>query len=165
MTIFLSLLLAGCSNADHSKKTKGIQLNAQFVRGLKQGKIIGTPLSLDDGFSLNAVKTVWGKPVQHIDREDIQSYVYKKDGQIFQIDDHIETDAFKDQRQYKYSFVVHLKVTRSKIIQEMRMSPKIDGKRLISYQYNGHVIQFEKNGRGNRWLMFFRNASQSDSGG
>ncbi|MCQ2010399.1 MAG: hypothetical protein ABF629_02130 [Sporolactobacillus sp.] len=162
MSILLLVLFAGCTHVKKSTNAKQVQVNAALVKDLKHGKISGTPLSLNDGFSLTDVKKAWGEPDRHIDREEVQSYVYQKNGQMFQIDDNIETDAFKDQRRFKYSFVVHLKTSREEIVKEMRMSPKINGKRLIQYQYNGHVIQFEQDGTKNNWLMFYRNASQSD---
>lgn len=162
MSILLLVLFSGCTHAKRLTDAKQVQLNTALVKSLKQGEISGTPLSLNDGFSLTDVKKVWGDPDRHIDREEVQSYVYQKNGQTFQIDDNIETDAFKDQKHYKYSFVVHLKATREKIVKEMRMSPKINGKRLLQYHYNGHVIQFEQDGTKNNWLMFYRNASPSD---
>ncbi|QAA22020.1 hypothetical protein [Sporolactobacillus terrae] len=78
-------------------------------------------------------KKFWGEPERHIDREEIQSDVYRKNGQTFQIDDNIETDDFKDQKRYNYSFVIHLKTTRDQIIEAMHLSPKINGKRLLQY--------------------------------
>lgn len=162
ISILLLVLFSGCTHAKRLTDAKQVQLNTALVKSLKQGEISGTPLSLNDKFSLTDVKKVWGDPDRHIDREEVQSYVYQKNGQTFQIDDNIETDAFKDQKHYKYSFVVHLKATREKIVKEMRMSPKINGKRLLQYHYNGHVIQFEQDGTKNNWLMFYRNASPSD---
>ncbi|MCO7128028.1 hypothetical protein NIE88_19995 [Sporolactobacillus shoreicorticis] len=160
--ILLLLLFAGCAHEKRSTDVKQVQLNAALVKGLKHGEITGTPLSLNDGFRLADVKKAWGEPDRHIDREEVQSYVYKKNGQTFQIDDAIETDDFKDQKRFKYRFVVHLKISREKIVKAMNAAPKINGKRLLQYQYNGHIIQFEQDGTKNNWLMFYRNASQSD---
>jgi hypothetical protein len=149
--IFLIVFLLGaCSkNTVVTEKTEysstseenGIVLNNKTIEGLKQGIIIGTPLTINEGFNMGDVEKVWGKPDQIDDHQDLQNYVYRINGQSIVVEDNIEEDGNSG---YKFAFSVVLSITREDILKKMGYPTDLETKNILQYKYNGYKIQFDK---------------------
>ncbi|MCM3237496.1 hypothetical protein M3589_07135 [Heyndrickxia oleronia] len=151
-----NLLLGACSSKPMEKKEEpssskksGFVLNNKMVDGLKQGKIIDTPLDLSKVSTMADVEKVWGKPDEAIDHQDLQDYIYIKNGQRIMITENIE----EEQVQYKFSFSISIATNRDEILKKMGKPKDVHATTILQYYYNGYKIQFEKNDK-NNWLVY-----------
>ncbi|MFC4078437.1 DUF4309 domain-containing protein [Salinithrix halophila] len=65
-----------------------VTLDKETIRLFNKGKVKGIPFPLSN-FPFKQVTEKWGKPNKQIDNEDIQDYIYKRNGQeiIFTVDE------------------------------------------------------------------------------
>jgi hypothetical protein len=84
-------------------------LDAETIKNLEKGIIKGTPLRLDKDMS--DVERIWGKPNEHFDHEDIQTYEYTIKNQKFIIDE--------DEMKEIYTISVELDYSKDEILEIM----------------------------------------------
>ncbi|WP_408008439.1 DUF4309 domain-containing protein [Pseudalkalibacillus sp. A8] len=128
--ILLSIILTACL-----KEAENQSLNKEMIEELKNGKIVNTPLRLDRKSTMTDVEKEWGKPHEHHDHEDIQTYVYVKNNKRFVI--------AEDELKQVYRIGVELNVTKSEIEKKMGKPTNKSGK-ILSYHLTGYIITFEK---------------------
>src|SRR6478752_3239370 len=96
MTLIAVLLfISSCSTQVPKEKIKVedisrhsvFNLDAETIKDLEKGIIKGTPLRLDNDTKMSDVERIWGKPNEHFDNEDIQTYRYTIKNQNFIIDE------------------------------------------------------------------------------
>jgi Domain of unknown function (DUF4309) len=89
------MLNTSCVQSDFEETGKHqegfVILDEKTIRLFNEGKVKGIPFPLHQ-FPVEQVTEKWGKPNEQLDHEDIQVYIYKKDGQkiLFTVD---ETDT------------------------------------------------------------------------
>jgi hypothetical protein len=111
-----------------------INLNEETIKELEKGILLGTPIRFDQEITMKDIEEVWGKPDEHFDYEDIQTYVYIKNGQKFLIDE--------DEMKSIYMVQVELDYTKDEILSLMG-TPTHPGN-IFQYEKGDYLIQFEK---------------------
>ena len=153
MTLIAVLLfISGCSTQVPKEKNKVenisrhsvFNLDAETIKDLEKGIIKGTPLRLDDDTKMSDVERIWGKPNEHFDNEDIQTYRYTIKNQNFIIDE--------DEMNEIYTIQVELDYSKDEIL-EIMGKPTEPGNIFI-YEKENYSIQFEK--FHNKWRLILR---------
>ncbi|RDZ10021.1 hypothetical protein C3744_24025 [Priestia megaterium] len=153
MTLIAVLLfISGCSTQVTKEKSKVedisrhsvFNLDAETIKDLEKGIIKGTPLRLDNDTKMSDVERIWGKPNEHFDNEDIQTYRYTIENQNFIIDE--------DEMNEIYTIQVELDYSKDEIL-EIMGKPTEPGNILI-YEKENYSIQFEK--FHNKWRLILR---------
>ncbi|MCM3186040.1 hypothetical protein [Priestia megaterium] len=146
------LFISGCSTQVAKEKNKVedisrhsvFNLDAETIKDLEKGIIKGTPLRLDNDTKMNDVERIWGKPNEHFDNEDIQTYRYTIENQNFIIDE--------DEMNEIYIIQVELEYSKDEIL-EIMGKPTESGNIFI-YEKENYIIQFEK--FHNKWRLILR---------
>lgn len=146
------LFISGCSTQVAKEKNKVedisrhsvFNLDAETIKDLEKGIIKGTPLRLDNNTKMNDVERIWGKPNEHFDNEDIQTYRYTIENQNFIIDE--------DEMNEIYIIQVELEYSKDEIL-EIMGKPTESGNIFI-YEKENYIIQFEK--FHNKWRLILR---------
>ncbi|MCM3544258.1 hypothetical protein [Priestia megaterium] len=150
--IAVLLFISSCSTQVPKEKYKVedisrhsvFNLDAETIKDLEKGLIKGTPLRLDNDTKMSDVERIWGKPNQHFDNEDIQTYRYTIKNQNFIIDE--------DEMNEIYTIQVELDYSRDEIL-ELMGKPTQPGNIFI-YEKENYIIQFEK--FHNKWRLILR---------
>ncbi|MFS0907436.1 hypothetical protein AB3N02_31175 [Priestia aryabhattai] len=149
MTLITVLLfISGCSTQVSKEKNKVgdisrhsvFNLDAQTIKNLEKGIIKGTPLRLDNDSKMSDVERIWGKPNEHFDHEDNQTYGYTIENQHFIINEEMKEI---------YSIQVELDYSKDEIL-EIMGKPTEPGNMFI-YEKENYSIQFEK--FHNKWRL------------
>lgn len=146
------LFISSCSTQVAKEKNKVedisrhsvFNLDAETIKDLEKGIIKGTPLRLDNDTKISDVERIWGKPNEHFDNEDIQTYRYTIKNQNFIIDE--------DEMNEIYIIQVELEYSKDEIL-EIMGKPKEPGNIFI-YEKENYIIQFEK--FHNKWRLILR---------
>ena len=150
--IAILLVISGCSTQVPKEENKVgdisrhsvFNLDAETIKSLEKGIIKGTPLRLDNDIKMSDVERIWGKPNEHFDHEDIQTYGYTIENQNFIINE--------DEMKEIYSIQVELDYSKAEIL-EMMGKPTKPGNIFI-YEKENYIIQFEK--FNNKWRLILR---------
>jgi outer membrane protein assembly factor BamE (lipoprotein component of BamABCDE complex) len=150
--IAVLLFISGCSTQVPKEKNKVedisrhsvFNLDAETIKDLEKGIIKGTPLRLDNDTKMSDVERIWGKPNEHFDNEDIQTYRYTIKNQNFIIDE--------DEMNEIYTIQVELDYSKDEIL-EIMGKPTEPGNIFI-YEKENYIIQFEK--FHNKWRLILR---------
>jgi hypothetical protein len=149
MTLIAVLLfISGCSTQVPKEKNKVenisrhsvFNLDAETIKNLEKGIIKGTPLRLDNDTKMSDVERIWGKPNEHFDHEDNQTYGYTIKNQHFIINEEMKEI---------YSIQVELDYSKDEIL-EIMGKPTEPGNIFI-YEKENYSIQFEK--FHNKWRL------------
>jgi hypothetical protein len=146
------LFISSCSTQVAKEKNKVedisrhsvFNLDAETIKDLEKGIIKGTPLRLDNDTKISDVERIWGKPNEHFDNEDIQTYRYTIKNQNFIIDE--------DEMNEIYIIQVELEYSKDEIL-EIMGKPTEPGNIFI-YEKENYIIQFEK--FHNKWRLILR---------
>ncbi|MDI3091025.1 hypothetical protein QJ133_07740 [Priestia megaterium] len=111
---------------------------------MEKGIIKGTPLRLDNDTKMSDVERIWGKPNEHFDNEDIQTYRYTIKNQNFIIDE--------DEMNEIYTIQVELDYSKDEILE--RMGKPTQPGNIFIYEKENYIIQFEK--FHNKWRLILR---------
>jgi hypothetical protein len=150
------LFVAGCSpkvpnKEKEEKKVENISrhsvfnLDGETIKNLKKGVLKGTPLRLDKKIKMSDIEKAWGKPTEHFDHEDIQTYVYTIENQKFVISE--------DEMKEIYSIHVELEYSKNEILNIMGTPTKPGN--IFIYEKENYIIQFEKFNE--KWRLILRN--------
>lgn len=146
------LFISSCSTQVAKEKNKVedisrhsvFNLDAETIKDLEKGIIKRTPLRLDNDTKISDVERIWGKPNEHFDNEDIQTYRYTIKNQNFIIDE--------DEMNKIYIIQVELEYSKDEIL-EIMGKPTEPGNIFI-YEKENYIIQFEK--FHNKWRLILR---------
>jgi hypothetical protein len=146
------LFISSCSTQVAKEKNKVedisrhsvFNLDAETIKDLEKGIIKGTPLRLDNDTKISDVERIWGKPNEHFDNEDIQTYRYTIKNQNFIIDE--------DEMNEIYIIQVELEYSKDEIL-EIMGKPTEPGNIFI-YEKENYIIQFEKFHK--KWRLILR---------
>jgi hypothetical protein len=146
--IAVLLFISGCSTQVPKEKNKVgdisshsvFNLDAETIKNLEKGIIKGTPLRLDNDSKMSDVERIWGKPNEHFDNEDNQTYGYTIENQHFIINEEMKEI---------YSLQVELDYSKDEIL-EIMGKPTEPGNIFI-YEKENYSIQFEK--FHNKWRL------------
>ena len=149
--IAVLLFISGCNTQVSKEKNKVgdisrhsvFNLDAETIKNLEKGIIKGTPLRLDNDTKMSDVGRVWGKPNEHFDHEDNQTYGYTIENQHFIINEEMKEI---------YSIQVELDYSKDEIL-EIMGKPTEPGNIFI-YEKENYSIQFEK--FHNKWRLILR---------
>jgi len=150
--IAVLLFISGCSTQVTKEKNKVgdisrhsvFNLDAETIKNLEKGIIKGTPLRLDNDIKMSDVERIWGKPNEHFDHEDIQTYGYTIENQNFIIDE--------DEMKEIYTIQVELDYSKDEILEIMGKPTKPGN--IFIYEKENYIIQFEK--FNNKWRLILR---------
>lgn len=148
--IAVLLFISGCSMQVSKEKNKVgdisrhsiFNLDDETIKNLEKGIIKGTPLRLDNDMS--DVERIWGKPNEHFDHEDIQTYEYTIKNQKFIIDE--------DEMKEIYTISVELDYSKDEILEIMGKTTEPGN--IFIYEKENYHIQFEK--FDNKWRLILR---------
>ncbi|QLK09404.1 hypothetical protein BMG_6179 (plasmid) [Priestia megaterium] len=146
--IAVLLFISACSTQVPKEKNKVgdisshsvFNLDAETIKNLEKGIIKGTPLRLDNDSKMSDVERIWGKPNEHFDNEDNQTYGYTIENQHFIINEEMKEI---------YSLQVELDYSKDEIL-EIMGKPTEPGNIFI-YEKENYSIQFEK--FHNKWRL------------
>ncbi|RPJ98026.1 hypothetical protein [Priestia endophytica] len=147
--IAVLLFISGCSTQVSKEKNKVgdisrhsvFNLDAETIKNLEKGIIKGTPLRLDNDSKMSDVERIWGKPNEHFDHEDNQTYGYTIENQHFIIN---------EEMQEIYSIQVELDYSKDEIL-EIMGKPTTKAGNIFIYEKGNYSIQFEK--FDNKWRL------------
>ncbi|NER40275.1 hypothetical protein G3M54_01165 [Bacillus megaterium NBRC 15308 = ATCC 14581] len=91
------------NKVDDISRHSVFNLDAETIKDLEKGIIKGTPLRLDNDTKISDVERIWGKPNEHFDNEDIQTYRYTIKNQNFIIDEDEMNEIYTIQVELDYS--------------------------------------------------------------
>jgi hypothetical protein len=140
--ITVLLFISGCSTQVPKEKNKVgdisrhsvFNLDAETIKNLEKGIIKGTPLRLDNDSKMSDVERIWGKPNEHFDHEDNQTYGYTIENQHFIINEEMKEI---------YSIQVELDYSKDEIL-EIMGKPTTKAGNIFIYEKGNYSIQFEK---------------------
>lgn len=152
--VFIALLfcfvgVAGCSNkTSEEKPTKEsglVVLDKDTISQFKKGTIRGVPFKQDGRTPIDEITKKWGNPDKIIDNEDIQDYVYIKQGQ--------KITFVVDETNIAYITLVELNMSIKEANQKLGNLHKVKKTtKILQYPEGDYILQMESLSNNRVWL-------------
>lgn len=147
--LFVFAGVAGCSNkTSEEKPTKEsglVVLDKDTISQFKKGTIKGIPFKQDGHTSFDEITKKWGNPDDTIDNEDIQDYIYIKQGQ--------KITFVVDETNIAYITLVELNMSIKEANERLGNLHKVKKTtKILQYPEGDYVAQIESLSNNKVWL-------------